>query len=48
MNNEWQRIWEAMRLIYGTDLVAGTVTVLVKDGEAVRFISSTLPQETEK
>ena len=48
MNNEWQRIWWAMQLIYGKDLIAATVTILVKDGEAVRFISSTLPQETEK
>ena len=49
MNNEYQRVWEALRLIYGRDLQAGTVTVLVKDGEtAVRFITSTLPQDAEK
>ncbi len=48
MNNELQRVWEALLLVYGKNLVAGTVTVLVRDGEAVRFITSTLPQEIEK
>jgi len=50
MNNETQRIMEALMLIYGSDLQAATITVLLKDGDtAVRFITQTLPQkETEK
>lgn len=50
MNNETQRIMEALMLIYGSDLEAATITVLLKDGDtAVRFLSSTFPQvETEK
>jgi hypothetical protein len=50
MNNEIQRIMEALMLIYGSDLQAATITVLLKDGDtAVRFITQTLPQkETEK
>jgi hypothetical protein len=50
MNNEMQRIMEALMLIYGRDLQAATITVLLKDGDtAVRFITQTLPQkETEK
>ena len=50
MNNEMQRLMEALMLIYGTDLQAATITVLLKDGEtAVRFITTTIPQrETEK
>jgi hypothetical protein len=37
---------EALILIYGSDLQAATVTVLLKDGDtAVRFITSTLPQK---
>ena len=50
MNKEMQRIMEALILIYGTDLQAATITVLLKDGDtAFRFLSSTLPQvETEK
>ena len=50
MNNETQRIMEALMLIYGRDLQAATITVLLKDGEtAVRFLSSTFPQvETKK
>ena len=47
MNNEIQRITEALMLIYGSDLQAATVTVLLKDGDtAVRFITTTLPQQS--
>lgn len=50
MNQETQRIMEALMLIYGRDLQAATITVLLKDGDtAFRFLSSTFPQvETEK
>jgi len=49
MNNEkMQKIWEALRAIYGSDLEAATVTVLVKDGEAaVRFITTNFPLKEE-
>ena len=48
MNNEMQRIWEALRKIYGNDLMAATLVVLVKDGDtAVRFVTTNFPQETE-
>jgi len=49
VKDEIQRIMEALMLIYGSDLQAATITVLLKDGEtAVRFITQTLPQrETE-
>lgn len=48
--NDAQKIWEALRLIYGTDLTAATVVVLLKDGDtAVRFVTINIPQqETEK
>lgn len=46
MNQEMQRIMEAIILIYGSDLQAATVTVLLKEGDtAVRYLSSTLPQK---
>jgi len=50
MNNEIQKVWEALREVYGVDLTAATLVVLVKDGDtAVRFITSYFPQpETEK
>jgi len=50
MNEEMKRIMEALMLIYGRDLQAATITVLLKDGDtAVRFITQTLPQkEAEK
>jgi hypothetical protein len=45
MNNETQRLMEALMLIYGSDLQAATITVLLKDGETgFRFISRTFPQ----
>jgi hypothetical protein len=44
--DEMQKIWEALRLIYGRDLEAATVTILLKDGDtAVRFVTSTFPQQ---
>jgi hypothetical protein len=50
MNNETQRVMEALMLIYGRDLQAATITVLLKDSDTTfRFITQTLPQkETEK
>ena len=50
MNQEMKRIMEALMLIYGRDLQAATITVLLKDGDTgFRFLSSTFPQvETEK
>jgi hypothetical protein len=50
MNKEMERVIEALMLIYGSNLQAATVTVLLKDGDiAVRYLSSTFPQkETEK
>ena len=48
MNMEMQRAWEALREIYGNDLMAATLVVLVKDGDtAVRFVTTNFPQETE-
>jgi len=45
MNQEMKRVIEALILIYGTDLQAATITVLLKDGDtAFRFLSSTFPQ----
>jgi hypothetical protein len=48
--NDAQKIWEALRLIYGMDLTAATVVVLTKDGETgVNFQTFYFPQkETEK
>jgi len=50
MNKEMQKVIEALMLIYGTDLQAATITVMLKDGDtAVRYLSYNLPQkETEK
>jgi len=45
MNMEMQRVWEALREIYGNDLVAATLVVLVKDGEAVNYVTVNYPQE---
>ena len=45
-----QKVWEALRAIYGMDLTAATLVVLTKDGEtAVKFQTIYFPQqETEK
>lgn len=45
MNNEMQRVIEALMLIFGTDLQAATITVMLKEGDtAVRYLSSHFPQ----
>lgn len=45
MNNEMQRVWKALRLIYGMDLTAATLVVLTKDGETgVNFQTFYFPQ----
>ena len=45
-----QKVWEALRAIYGMGLTAATLVVLTKDGEnAVEFQTIYFPQEeTEK
>ena len=49
MNNETKRVMEALMLIYGRDLQAATITVLLKDSDTTfRFLSSTFPQVKEK
>ena len=48
MNNEMQRVWEALREIYGNDLAAATLVVLIKDGDtAARFVTTSFPQGTK-
>ena len=48
MNTEIQRVWEALREIYGNDLISATLVVLVKDGEGgVNYVSVNYPQETK-
>ena len=48
MNAETDKLFESLMLIYGSDLVAATVTVLLKDGDSFSYISTTVPQEQEK
>lgn len=49
MNQEMTQMMQTLMLIYGRDLQAATITVLLKDGDtAVRFISSTFPQVETK
>jgi len=47
--DEIQKVWDALRSIYGSDLTAATLVVLVKDGDtAVKFGSFHFPQETKE
>jgi hypothetical protein len=49
MNQKMQKVIETLMLIYGSDLQAATVTVLLKDGEtAVRYLTYTLPQKEKQ
>jgi hypothetical protein len=47
--SETDHIWEALILRYGSDLLAATVTLLLKDGDkAVRFVTISIPQKQEE
>jgi hypothetical protein len=48
--NDAEKVWTFLRDIYGMDLTAATLVVLLKDGDtAVRFVTINIPQqETEK
>ena len=47
--DEVQKIWEVLRAVYGNDLQAATVTVLVQDGETdVHFTTITFPLKEKK
>ena len=48
MNAETDKLYEALMLIYGSDLIAATVTVLLKDGDSFSYITTTVPQMQEK
>ena len=46
---ETDHIWETLNLRYGSNLVAATVTLLLKDGDkAVRFVTINIPQKQEE
>lgn len=46
---ETQKIWESLSLIYGRNLQAATIVVLVKTGEtSVKFVTTTIPQLEEQ
>lgn len=45
-NDQMYKVWEALRSIYGMDLTAATLVVLVKDGDTgVKFETMYFPQE---
>jgi hypothetical protein len=47
--DEMQKLWEALSLIYGRSLQAATITVLLEDGDSVvRFVTSTFPQQLKE
>ena len=48
MNSETDKLFESLMLMYGSDLIAATVTVLLKDGDSFRYITTTVPQKQEK
>ena len=46
--DEMQKVWDALREVYGSKLKAATLVVLIKDGDtSVSFETMHFPQETE-
>ena len=48
MKNQMLRVWRALSAIYGSDLRAATLVVLVKDGDAVKYECFHFPQVEKK
>jgi len=48
MNNQMLRVWRALSAIYGSDLSAATLVVLIKDGDVVKYESFHYPQVEKK
>jgi len=47
--DEMQKLWKALSLIYGRSLQAATITVLIEgEDSAVRFVTSTFPQQQKE
>lgn len=47
--NDAEKVWTFLRDIYGMDLTAATLVVLLKDGDtAVRFVTINIPQQEPK
>jgi hypothetical protein len=47
--NDAEKVWTFLRDIYGMDLTAATLVVLLKDGDtAVRFVTINIPQQETK
>ena len=47
--NDAEKVWTVLRSIYGMDLTAATLVVLLKDGDtAVRFVTINIPQQEAK
>ena len=46
MTTDMQKIWETLMLIYGSDLQAATITLLIKDCDTdVKFTTIVFPQK---
>ena len=46
MNIQTSQVWDALRVIYGENLQAATVTMLLKDtNDVFRFVTTTIPQK---
>ena len=44
--DEMQKVWDALRLIYGSKLRAATLVVLIQDGDtSVSFETMNFPQQ---
>ena len=45
---EAQKVWDALKKIYGTNLAATVVNVLVVDGNNLQYLTVVLPGDLKK
>jgi hypothetical protein len=48
MKTEAQKVWDALKKIYGTNLAATVVNVLVVDGNNLQYVTVVLPGDLKK
>jgi len=48
MKTEAQKVWDALKKIYGKNLAAATTNVLLVDGDKLTYCSVVLPGDLKK
>jgi hypothetical protein len=48
MKNEAQKVWDALKKIYGKNVAAAVVNVLLLDGEKLQYVTVVVPGDLKE